>query len=140
MLAAAQVVDTLAGRITGATAAGTRVYTSRTWPITEAELPAWRVTAADEAVEPATLANVNMHLLSVEAQALARATDDLDDVLHALAEAALPALFAAPVPYGLSLSGIDRQLSTEGEHAVGALTLRLVATYFVDPAAPAVFI
>lgn len=135
-LAAAQVIDALAARLAPMAATAGRVYTSRTWPLAEADLPAWRVTADDEAVENAMMGGANVHALDLSAEAVARATADLDDTLHALAAAALPLLFAAPVPYELQLTGIGRRVASEGEAAVGAINLRLRATYYVEPAAP----
>jgi len=135
-LAAAQVIDAVAARLVGATTAGTRVHTSRAWPLAEADLPAWRVTAEDETVEPATVGSINEHSLSIAARGIVRAVADLDDALHALAEAALTALFVAPLPHRLRLEGIEREMSSEGEAAVGAITLHLRCTYYVKPAAP----
>lgn len=133
-LAAAQVIDALAARLVPMTATAGRVYTSRAWPLVT--LPAWRVTAEDEAVEEATTEPWNRHDLSINASAVARAVDDLDDTLHALAASGLALLFAPAAPYGLQLAGITRQLSTDGEAAVGVLTLRLRCFFFADPAAP----
>jgi hypothetical protein len=136
-LAAAQVIDALAARISGATSAGTRVFTSRAWPIGEDDLPAWRVTAASESIAGVALGDyIHEHHLEVEARAYVRAVANLDDAMHALAEAALPALFAPPVPYALEHAGIDRELTAEGEAAVGVITLRLRASYFTRPTAP----
>lgn len=135
-LAAAQVIDALAARLNGATDAGARVYTSRTWPLSEADLPAWRVTAEDESVDPATVHGINQHALLVHASASVRAVDDLDDAMHAIAEAGLTALFAGKPPHNLALDGIDRAISTEGECAVGVITLRLRCTFFCKPSAP----
>ena len=135
-LAAAQVVDAIAARLVPMVATGGRVYTSRTWPLAEADLPAWRVTAEGEDVTRATVEGLNEHSLSVRARASARTTADLDDTLHALAASGLALLFAEPVPYGLQLERIDRELSTEGEAAVGAISLDMRAQYFVAPATP----
>ena len=133
-LAAAQVIDALAGRLVPLAATAGRVYTSRAWPLDT--LPAWRVTAEAEDVTPPSVGNEHQHDLSVSATGYARAVADLDDALHALAAGGLPLLFADPLPYGLRLAGIERQMSQEGESAVGAITLRLRALYFTDPAAP----
>lgn len=135
-LAAAQVVDAIAARLAPMAATGGRVYTSRTWPLAESGLPAWRVTAEDEQVDNAMLGGTNVHTLEIAAEAAARATQDLDDTLHALAAAALPLIFADPVPYELQLTGIGRRMASEGEAAVGAITLRLRASYYVEPAVP----
>ena len=135
-IAADQVVKALAARLVPMSETGGRVFTSRRWPITEAEMPAWRVTAEDEEVNQALVSGINEHRLTVNAVCVARDTADLDDQLHLLAGAGLPLLFAAPVPYGLELTQIDRRVATEGESAVGTITLNLRATYYVDPQAP----
>lgn len=134
-LAAAQVIDALAARLVPLAATGGRVYTSRAWPLDV--LPAWRVTAGPEQVQRVSVPdNLHQHDLDVDARAYARAVADLDDTLHALAAGGLPLLFAAPIPYGLQLTGIDRDTTGDGEAAVGSITLRLRAQYFTDPAAP----
>ena len=132
-LAAAQVVDLLAARMAVLGAVG-GVHTSRNWPL--ATLPAWRVFALDEAVSEAMLSGVNEHALQIEVQGTARAVDDLDDVLNAMASASLSALFAAPVPHQLQLLGIQRRPATEGEASVGRISLIVRATFYADPAAP----
>lgn len=135
-LAAAQVIDALAARLVPLAATGGRIYTSRAWPLAEADLPAWRVTAADEVVELAGVDGLNLHRLDVAAAATLRATANLDDAMHALAAGGLALLFAGPVPYGLQLIGIGRDLATEGEAAVGRITLRLQALFYAMPAQP----
>jgi hypothetical protein len=135
-LAAAQVIDAVAARLAPLAATAGRVYTSRAWPLDEASLPAWRVEAADESVKLAGIDGVNLHRLDIEASAYALTRADLDDTLHALASGGLALIFAAPIPYALQLTGIARQITTEGEASVGQITLRLVATYFVAPAQP----
>lgn len=133
-LAAAQVIDALAARLVPLGAAG-GVHTSRAWPLPD-DLPAWRVTAEDEAVTAAMLSGTNEHQLDVAVRGSTRATADLDDALHAMAAAALAALFAPPAPYQLQLTGIRRQMAAEGEASVGIVSLLVRATYYVDPAAP----
>jgi hypothetical protein len=134
-LAAAQVIDAVAAKLAPMAATGGRVYTSRAWPITT--LPAWRVTAQDEQIDIAGVAEpINQHTLDINATAFASAADDLDDAMHALAASGLALLFAPTVPYGMQLTGIGRQLTTEGEANVGAITLRLRCLFFVDPSTP----
>jgi len=135
-LAAAQVVDAIATRLRALWP--TSVFTSRRWPLTEADLPAWRVTAEDEPVQPAALEGVNQHALLVECAGSVRDTADLDDALHVLAGQAMPLIFAAPIPFGLQLERIDRAMATEGEAAVGVITLSVRATFFVAAADPAI--
>ena len=136
-LAAAQVIDAIAARISGATSAGANVFTSRAWPIGQETLPAVRVTAGGEHVTPEGLGDrLGQHLLDIDAEFYLRSVANLDDAMHAIVVAALPAIFAAPVPYGLTLQGIDRSMSAEGEAAVGVITLRLQALFFTLPSQP----
>lgn len=140
-LAAAQVVDAVAALLVPMDATDGRVYTSRTWPLTEADLPAWRVIAQDERVDGATLSgNLQQHTLQLDAQATARSVADLDDALHDLAAAGLTLLFAGTPPYGLQLTGISRDLGAEGEAAVGRITLQMQATFFTSPLAPEIIL
>jgi hypothetical protein len=133
-LAAAQVIDAVAARVA---ASGRPAYTSRLWPLAEAALPAWRVTAEQEDVErQAVGGDIAQHSLTVQLRGCVRATDDLDDALHALAATVLSLVFAAPVPYDMQLTAIDRYLATEGEAALGVITLTVRATYYVSAAAP----
>jgi hypothetical protein len=136
-LAAADVVDALAARLGPVVLSGGRVYTSRTWPLTEAGLPAWRVTAADESVTRQYVGQtINEHLLQVECAGFVRAAADLDDAMHNLAEQGLTALFANPQIYDLQLDSISRSTATEGEAAVGVITLGVTARFAVDATAP----
>lgn len=136
-LAAAQVIDTIAARLVPVVLSGGRVFTSRTWPITEAELPAWRVVAEDEtAVRQYVGQTINDHTLAVSCTGYVRAVADLDDAMHALAAAGMTALFAAPAPYDLQLDSINRSMSTEGEAAVGLITVNVTARFAADQAAP----
>lgn len=136
-LAAAQVIDALAARLVPVALSGGRVFTSRTWPLTEAELPAWRVTAEDESTSRQYVGQtINDHTLTVSCVGIVRAVADLDDAMHALAAQGMTALFAPPEPYQLQLESISRATSTEGEAAVGTITVSLTARFAVDQAAP----
>lgn len=136
-LAAAQVIDALAARLVPVALSGGRVYTSRTWPLTQGELPAWRVLAADEnATRQYIGSQINEHALSVQCAGVVRATADLDDAMHDLAKQGLTALFAEPTPYDLQLDSISRSTSNDGEAAVGVITLNVTAKFAVDQTAP----
>jgi len=148
MLAAGQVIDAMAARISGLALAGSRVYTSRTWPLSEAELPAWRVQAADEDVEPVTVHPdpLQEHALQVELRGHARATADLDDALHALAAQALTAVFDSTPPADalntiasklqVTLRRIERAVVTEAEAAIGLVVLTLRVNFRTRASAP----
>ncbi len=137
-LAAATVIDALAARVAGqAGIAAASIKTTRWWPWAESDLPACRVYATGEDCELVTVGSpINQHTLQVAAQYTCRAVADLDDAMHALASGGLALLFADPVPYGLELVGIDRSTATEGEAAVGVITLRMTCLFHVDPRTP----
>lgn len=135
-LAAAQVVNAIATRITGLSLAGVRVYTDRAWPLAEDALPAWKVVAVDEDVDPQTIHApvLEQHALQIELQGYAKAVAGLDDALHALASEALTALFNAPgLPDALSgltstiitTRRIERAMQKEGEAVLGLVTITL---------------
>jgi hypothetical protein len=136
MLAAAQVVDALAALVNAQAAVAGRVKTSRTWPWAEDQLPAARVFVSDEVAAPVTMDGVHEHRLAVDVQYTTRAVADLDDAMHTLAADGLTLLFAGTPPYGLSLSGISRETATEGEAAVGRITLQLQCLFHAAPSAP----
>jgi len=115
-------------------AAAGGVHTSRGHPLDV--LPAWRVLASDEDVVTDTLDRVQRHRLTVACEATVSATADVDDVMHSIAAAALTALFAAPVPHGLELIGIARELDAANQATVGRVTLTLAATFHTLAGAP----
>ena len=140
-IAATLAIDAIAARLAPVTLSGGRVFTDRAWPIDLAELPAWRVMAEDESVERQYVGNaVNQHELTVACEGIVRAVSQLDDSMHALAAAGMTAIFAEPVPYELQLTSIDRRMSSEGDAAVGLITVRLTARYAVNQAAPTVIV
>lgn len=148
MLASAQVIDAIAVRMRGQPIAGSRVFTSRAWPLAIKDLPAWRVVADDEDIEPRTIhaGGPQLHTLTVKLHGICRAVDHLDDALHALASEAITALFNAPgTPDDLAdLAGrvqlvqrsISRELQGEGEATLGAITVTLGAQFNTRASAP----
>jgi hypothetical protein len=134
MLAAAQVVDAIAALVVSAgTPASGRVYTSRAWPVET--LPAWRVTAEEEAIEQLTLGDpaINDHQLTVRLQGLCEAVAGLDDALHVMTAAACLEVFQSTNLEGLnatvSLRRIERRQQAEGQSNIGEVGIELVANF-----------
>lgn len=139
-LAAAQIIDAIAARMTGLPLAGARVFTSRAWPLAEDALPAWRVLAENEDIEPTTVhPNARQeHRLQVELHGYARAVNDLDDALHALTAQALESVFSLTPPADalaalrpklqMTQRRIERRLEADGQAVLGevVITLRVV--------------
>lgn len=135
-LAAAQCVDRVAAILaSGSTAAGPRVYTSRVWPLAEAELPALLVFAEGETVTAASIDYpwLQRHDLAVRVQGYCRNTESLDDEMNGLAESVLQALFATQANAELqpltsvtmTCTEIDRFMSKLGPADVGQVTVSL---------------
>lgn len=140
-LAAAQITAAIVGLIKGPTTtpAGERVYASRSWPLSESKLPAWRVIRQQEEVarEVIHYPAVERHALIVDLQGNCRDTDDLDDQLDEMASAALQAVFGTQTAATLSglnvtleLLRIDRELADDGEATFGRVTVSLQVQFF----------
>jgi hypothetical protein len=148
-LAAAQVVDALAARITGLALTGSRVHTSRAWPLKEADLPAWRVYGDEEEVDTTTVhyPAFQEHALDIVLEGVTKAAANLDDALNALVLAALGAIFdtLAHATLGLtnvtlSLLRIVRGMATEGEATVGKVSVFIRARFHTMQNAPEVLV
>lgn len=139
-LAAAQVIDQVALRF-GPTVAAGQVFTDRAHPLDENQLPSWKIFGSQEAIEPATFDGVEAHDLEVLALGYVKASSGLDDVMNALAAAALTQLYATPFAnFTLRTIGINRQMAELNGADVGLVTLRLQALFNTYASAPEVLI
>jgi hypothetical protein len=150
MLAAAQIVAAIAALLAAVPAWATSVYTDRPWPLAEADLPAWRVFAADEEIisHGLNFPARQTHELSVLCHGFARETAGLQAELHAMASLALSTLFASKASSALApinclamvLTRIDRDLVSEGEAALGRVALSLRVRFNTYSNAPEIII
>ena len=145
MLASAQAIDGVAALIESVTGMTGKVHTSRAWPLAESDLPAWRVLADDEEVSAQGVGfpAKQQHDLTVVAHGYARDTANLDDALHEMGAAALTKLFASraattlsPLNCSVSLKRIERDMVTEGEAAMGRISLSLLVRFLTSNNAP----
>jgi DNA-binding phage protein len=147
-LAAAQVIDAIAARISGLALAGNRVYTSRAWPLTEADLPAARVLAGDEEVRVLTVHpnTLQEHTLDVDIEGYVRHINTVDDAMHALAAQWLAQLFKLVPPADalntiasklqISLQRISRSMQAEGQATLGRIVITLRVIFRTRASAP----
>jgi hypothetical protein len=147
MLAAEQVVQAVAALLATVSGMGSSVYTDHPWPLAEAELPAWRVFDEYEAIDPHGLnfPARNHHELTVKCQGIRRDVETIRADLNAMAAAALTVLFASkastalsPLNCAMTCTAIERQLTTEGEAAVGRVDLSLRVRFTTYSNAPEV--
>lgn len=137
-LASAQIVDAVVTRLAGNTPAATRVYASRLWPLAEADLPAWRVSADAEEIDAETVhyPALLLHRLTVRCEGYVKANTDADDSMHAMAEQALTALYDTQphATLGLAIQSnhparLERDVVSEGQANLGRITLDLAIQY-----------
>jgi hypothetical protein len=145
MLASAQVVAAIAALVTTAAGMTGRVFTDRVWPLSADELPAWRVVADGEEIDPTGVSfpATQLHELTVLCKGYVRATEAVDDAMHTLAADAIAAIFATSLTTRLSplncttaLTRIERDMETEGEAAIGRITLALRVRFHTFNNAP----
>lgn len=145
-LAADQVIDAIAALLSGATDAGTSVHTNHPHPLPETALPAWRVDAEDEDEEIVSGISYparQQHELTVNARGIVRDVDGMRAARGQMGIDALGALFAsrnttrlAPLNCSMALARIRRDSTTEGEAAVGQITLALRVRFHTFNNAP----
>jgi hypothetical protein len=143
-LASAIVVDHVETRLktvvfTGGPAG--RTFVDRGHPLEEADLPAWRITAPSEQINPDDeetmhYPSIQLHELEIEATAVLRSVAAGKADMRTVELQALQALFGAAPPYGLRCQSIERAAGTEGECAVHNVRLRLLASFSTAQNAP----
>jgi hypothetical protein len=137
-LAAATVTASVATRLTGLASTGARVFNGRSTPLTESELPCWRISKGAEAIQrdginyPA----LELHELEIQAEGVLADLTTLEADMDALAAEGLTGLFGTQPPHQLRCEGITREPGKLGERAVGVVTLRLIATFYTRQNAP----
>jgi len=149
-LAARQVVSRVAQLLATGTDAGPRVFARARVPLSVAELPAVCVYPEPETVERASLDYpwLQLHALPVLCDGYVQAGDDVEEVMDALAEQQLGALFGTqaaslldPLPRcDMRLVGIDRTLQQIGGANVGRLQLQLLVNFSTACNAPGTLI
>lgn len=135
MLAAGQLVHAFATRLTGLPLAGASVFTDRAWPLSQQQLPAWKVIPHDEDVELGTIHKpaIEAHSLQLELHGFVHAVTQIDDALSALAAEALSAIFSQTPPADtladlrkkvqVGLVRIERTMTKEGEASMGLVLI-----------------
>lgn len=144
-LAAEQVVVAVAALLATVSGMSASVYTDHPWPFDESDLPAWRVTDAEEEIvaHGANFPARNQHELTVKCEGLRKDVETIRADLNAMAAAALTKLFASRTSTSLSLGNtamvlqrIERDTVTEGQATCGRVTLSLRVRFHTSSNAP----
>lgn len=134
--------DEAAAAIAGLTTTGSRVFTSRFFPLTQAQFPCWVVsTDGEEEVEADSMGGGQARELDLIFTGMARATtgDVLEDTLDTMAEeleqAVMRSAFTELDNLELVSTAFDVAVD-ETDQALGAIVVTYVATYFTTMGAP----
>jgi hypothetical protein len=137
-----QIRDTAVTAATGLTTTGSRVFSTRLFPLGQADLPCWVVsTDGDEAAQIITIGTTPKleRSLALEFNGFARAIADLDDTLDGMCAE----LEAVIVPSAFSmvkemwLESTEFQVSAdELDNLFGVVTLTYRVIYHVNQGAP----
>lgn len=123
--------------ITGLTTTGSRVFDTRIYPLTSAELPALIVYARDEDIEYEDLKpnRLQRRDLSVVIEAHAKATANLEDTFDTIAKEVEEAISGDLTINGnakdVRLDSIDTDFNSDGQSKAGVMTITYIISYFV---------
>ena len=123
--------------VTGLTTTGSRVFDSRIYPLTSAELPALLVYAPNEEIEYADLKpnRTQLRNLNIVIEAHAKATSSLEDTFDTIAKEVEEAISGDLTMNGTAkdvrLEDIDTDFNSDGQSKAGVMTIQYVISYMV---------
>ena len=123
--------------ITGLTTTGSKVFDTRIYPLTSAELPALIVYARDEDIEYEDLKpnRTQRRDLSIVIEAHAKATSNLEDTFDTIAKEVEEAISGDLTMNGnakdVRLDSIDTDFNSDGQSKAGVMTITYIISYFL---------
>lgn len=138
-----QLREIVGTKLTGLTTTGSRVFQSRVYPLETTDLPGLLISTVSESAEmlsisaPGTLER----RLTVQVEAVAKATADLDDTLDGICkevEVALAAPFAAleAKARSIALTSTEIEIDASGAQPIGKAVMNYEIVYFAAENAP----
>lgn len=136
-----QIREALETQLTGLTTTGSRVYTSRVYPLSEDNLPALRIFLERDAYSESYSSNESeWRELSIVVEAIARAVADVDDTLDTICGEVGDAVASDETLVGrvkwMQNERIDFEITDDGDRPFGMAVMRYTAHYVVDPENP----
>ena len=137
-----QIRQAVVTRLKDHTSAGSRVYTSRVYPLDDPKLPALLVYTPHEDMEPPSMQRPRTQRRSLQLviEGYVKARGDIDADADALAVAVEKIIGADPTLGGLAkdamLATTATQLSGDGERPVAVITMTFAVLYCVKENAP----
>lgn len=138
-----QIRTAAVAALTGLATTGANVFSSRVYPLQDAELPALRISNPAEAIEPASMGGANRYLersLTLEVQACVKQVTGYEDVVDQIAKEVEVALANNNTLGNLAKwivpRGIETELTGEGDKPISVATLRFEVLYYTALNAP----
>lgn len=137
-----QIREAVATAVTGLTTTSTRVFQSRVYPLEPGDLPCLVIRTLSETSEPTTIHGPRelLRVLSVQINAMAKATADVDDTLDQICKEVEIAI-AADITLGgkcksVTLTTTEIQLTGTSEVPTGMASMVWDVDYYVMENAP----
>ena len=137
-----QIREAVATAVTGLTTTGSRVFSSRVYPLEDADLPALLVLTELESTETQTIhaPRVLQRIVFVDITGVAKAVADLDDTLDLIAKEVEVAMATTSALNGIAkLVGppqTEITLTGSAEKPTGRVRIRYAIDYFTADNAP----
>lgn len=137
-----QLRDAVVSAVTGLTTTGSRVYTAKVYPVSQAEMPCLVVNAIEDVGQPEglSLPGILGRQVTIEVLGMARATSALADELDAIAEEVETALGVGVTVSGTTIAldyvGANLQFSGEADQPIGTVATRFTALVYTLSNAP----
>lgn len=134
--------DNIVTALTGLTTTGSKVYASRVYPITAANLPGIVVYTESEAVEYATITRPRtlMRTISFSVEAYVKGVSNYDDTIDTVCSEIEQALYTDVTRGGYAkdtiVSSMEVQYMGEGDQPVATATMQVNVEYVTLEGAP----
>jgi hypothetical protein len=139
-----QIRDAAGDAVTGLLTAGTRVFKSRIYPLTDAEMPALLVYTTTEDSERDGMGETLARSLSLVVEGYIKSSATIDNQLDKLSAEVESAMASDRTLGGLArdcyLSGTEINFTGDGEVPIGVVTMTFLITYFTKMQTPTVAI
>ena len=138
----AQVRAAAVTLLTGLPTTGTRVFPTRSWPLSTNQLPALLIYTSDETAEPGSLTRpINLHRsVSLVVEAVASKCNGLDDLLDAMCAEVEAELAMDPSLTGLAKNSTLRrteiEVRSDGDATVGIARMTFEVLYVTSSENP----
>lgn len=138
-----QVREEIAGVVSGLTTTGTRVFTSRTYPLSESDLPCLLIKTEQESVDYQTIGRPSQQEreITLVIDAIAKANENLDQTLDTMCkEVEVVIDTVASLSKNIMLAGTRIEIDDSGSQRIGKASMIYRMKVYTNSDSPDVFI